>query len=194
MAITLKNPLIKDEVTILESAAETGGVYGLLEVKLHAGGGNALHYHTTFSEHFEVISGILSVQVKDQMHQLRPGEAFTVPPRIAHRFFNETSASVIFRCTIRPARNFEKALRIGYGLAADGKTTKKGLPKNFWHAILLFHFSETYLHGIPLWLQTSLIGLLVRVAKWIGADKAVMKYYSDEYLDRSVTHNRETVL
>ncbi len=174
--VVLKNPLIKDEVTILVSAEETKGEYGLLEVKVYPGGGNALHYHLNFSEHFEVLSGVLSVQAGKAIHRLQPGNSYTVEPRIAHRFFNEMPEPVIFMCTITPACDFEKAIRIGYGLANDGKVTKSGLPKNFWHTIILLDYSGTYLHGLPLWFQVVAVRCLVRFAKLFKADKAVMKY------------------
>lgn len=176
--VTLKSSLDKYEVTILESSADTDGAYSLLEVNLFAGGGNEMHYHTTFSEHFEVLSGVLSVQIGKKIHQLQPGERYTVAPHVHHRFFNEFEQSTVFRCTISPARDFEKVLKIGYGLANDGLVTKKGMPKNFWHAVILFQLAESYLCGLPHWFQVFVFGALAKVARWLKADRALMKYYA----------------
>jgi mannose-6-phosphate isomerase-like protein (cupin superfamily) len=165
------------DVKIIMSARQTIGCYSLLEVDLHSGGGNEMHYHTSFSESFEVISGTLSVQIGKEIKQLHPGDSCTVQPLTPHRFFNASASPTVFRCTIKPSRNFETAIRIGMGLEKDGLTNKKGIPKNFWHAILLFDLSESYLCGPPRWLQTSVFGGLARVARWLGADKALMKYY-----------------
>jgi hypothetical protein len=46
----------------------------------------------------------------------------------------------------------EKAIRIAYGLAQDGKTTSKAVPKNIWQLALLFELGESYLVGMPLFL------------------------------------------
>lgn len=176
--VTLRSPLEKYEVTILESSADTEGAYSLLEVNLFTGGGNEMHYHTTFSEHFEVLSGVLSVQIGKKILQLQPGDCYTVTPHVHHRFFNESGSSAIFRCTISPARDFEKVLRIGYGLANDGLINKKGMPKNFWHAMILFNLAESYLCGLPHAFQVSVFGALAKVARWLKADRALMKYYA----------------
>jgi len=173
---TLKSASANYEVTILKSADETAGRYSFLKVNLYAGAGNELHYHTTFSEHFEVVSGVLSVQVGKEIKYLYPGQSLTVGKRLAHRFFNETKEATVFHCTITPARNFEKALRIGYGLANDGLMNEKGIPKNFLHGVILFHLSESYLHGLPLWFQSFVFGGLTRVARWLKVDESLEKY------------------
>jgi mannose-6-phosphate isomerase-like protein (cupin superfamily) len=179
--ITLKSAADKYEVTIVKSAQDTNGEFSLLEVLLYPGGGNPLHIHTLFSERFEVVKGVLSIGLKNQTVQLHQGESKTVAPYTVHRFFNDGNAAVVFRATIFPARNFEKCLRIGYGLARDGKATKTGIPKNFWHAVLLFDLGDSYLHGLPLWFQRSVFGGLARIARWLKVDRAFDKYNSDEY-------------
>ncbi len=77
---------------------------------------------------------------------------------------------------LTPARNFEKALRIGYGLANDGLMNEKGIPKNFLHGVILFHLSESYLYGLPLWFQSFVFGGLTRVARWFKVDESLEKY------------------
>lgn len=173
---TLKSPSADYDVTILKSSEETGGRYSLLRVNLYAGAGNELHYHTTFTEHFEVVSGKLSVRVGTEVKHLHPGDTYTVGKMIPHRFYNETKDQAVFRCTITPARNFEKALRIGYGLANAGMMNKKGIPKKFLHGVVLFNLSESYLHGLPLRFQSIVFGSLARIARWLKVEKSLEKY------------------
>jgi mannose-6-phosphate isomerase-like protein (cupin superfamily) len=173
---TLKSPSADYDVTILKSSDETDGRYSFLKVNLYAGAGNELHYHTTFTEHFEVISGILSVQLGKEVKHLHPGQTFRVEKRLPHRFYNETKEPAVFHCTITPARNFEKALRIGYGLANAGLMNKKGIPKKFLHGVVLFHLSESYLHGLPLWFQSIVFGGLARIARWLRVEQSLEKY------------------
>ena len=45
---TVRNPVIGDEVTFVQTARETGGDHTLARVVLKPGGGNPLHYHLTY--------------------------------------------------------------------------------------------------------------------------------------------------
>jgi mannose-6-phosphate isomerase-like protein (cupin superfamily) len=84
------NPVQQDGATFLETAAESGGVHSLLEIDVAPGGGNELHRHLTYAEHFEVVSGRLTLQVGDATLLLGPGEQATAPIASAHCFRNET--------------------------------------------------------------------------------------------------------
>ena len=131
VARTIYNPLQRDRVTFLKTAAETGGELMLVEVELAPGGGNALHYHTSFSERFTPIVGALGVQLGKEQRVLRPGESALVKQHEVHRFYNGSDQPIRFYVEIRPARaGFEQSLRIGYGLAADGQTNATGIPKD----------------------------------------------------------------
>ena len=175
---TIHNPLVKDIVTFLKTSDETNGQYTLAEVTLQPGGKVGMHYHTDYTEHFEVVSGKLGLTHEKSEFHLLPGEKYFIPKKAMHRFFNDTSEPVVFLCTVTPARGFEKVLRIAYGLAVDEKVNpKSGIPKNFWHTVLLFQIGETYLPGPPNWFQKGFADMLACVARWIKADKALLKYY-----------------
>lgn len=177
---TITHPLIGDTVTFLKTAAETNGDYILVEVVLLPGGGNDPHYHVDYTEHFEVLEGVLGIQYGKTDRYLNPGDAVTVPKKIVHRFFNRSEKlPVRFQVTIRPARYFEEMLRIAYGLAIDGKTNKKGLP-HIWHLAILFQKGESYLPGLPLRIQKSVFGILARIARMWGLHRELYKYYKSE--------------
>lgn len=178
LARTIKHPLIGDVVTFVETAAETNGAYLLVEVELAPAGGNGLHYHTTFAEHFEAVKGILGVQLGKQELMLKPGETFSVAEHLHHRFFNpDPKNKILFKVKITPPRYFEQTLRIAYGLANDGKVNSKGIPKSIWHMAILFVKGETYLPGLPYAVQKGIFGTLARIAVWLGKDKELEKYY-----------------
>ncbi|ALI98698.1 cupin domain-containing protein [Rufibacter tibetensis] len=178
---TLTNPLIKDKVTFLKTAAETDGAYTLVEVELAPGGGNGLHYHVDYIEIFEVVEGTLGIQCgKEDLH-LQPGEVATAPAKTVHRFYNPSQQErVVFQTTIKPARHFEEMLRIAYGLANDGKTNQKGIPTSIWYLALLFEKGESYIPGIPLWLQRGIVKVLARIARYRGMDQHLHKYYLEQ--------------
>jgi hypothetical protein len=94
----------------------------------------------------------------------------------AHHFWNSSTEPVVFEVEIRPARNFEKAPRAQFGLVEDGKTNDKAIPKNILELALIYELSESYIVGIPLYLQKGIFGALARIARWRGYDPEFSKY------------------
>jgi mannose-6-phosphate isomerase-like protein (cupin superfamily) len=174
---TIENPQVGDRVTFLTTRSESGGAYEWVEVELIAGGGNNLHYHTAFVEEFESVDGELNIDCDGQIFVLKPGERAAAPIRSLHRFYNPGQTSIRFRVKIVPARYFEQTLRIAYGLACDGKTSTKGIPKNVLDLAVIFQLGETYLAGMPNWLQKGIFGFLYRIAKLAGTEKRLLETY-----------------
>jgi mannose-6-phosphate isomerase-like protein (cupin superfamily) len=136
------NPVIGDKVTLLKSAEETNGEVTLMEIVVNSGGGNFLHRHSDYAEKFEVLEGDLTVTLEGEQRILRPGDTVLVPANAAHCFNNFTNLPVKFRVQFNPAQpGFEKAIAIGYGLAADGLVDKKSIPRNIRHQAILFTMS-----------------------------------------------------
>jgi quercetin dioxygenase-like cupin family protein len=145
---TLENPLIGDKVTFIHTAAETGGRYTQVEVSLVAGGGNTHHYHTAFSETFEPLEGELTIGLGKTVQQFNPGDSVTAEPMESHFFANKTDQPIRFMVTLTPASaGFEEGLRIAYGLARDGETNKKGIPKKLSHLAILLVHTNTNIYG-----------------------------------------------
>ena len=107
---------------------------------------------------------------------LTEGESAFVPLNTAHRFCNSSTEPMVFEAEIRPARNFEKSLRARYGLVEDGKTTDKAVPKNILELALIYELSESYIVGMPLFLQKGIFGALAKIARWRGYDPEFSKY------------------
>ncbi len=142
------NPIQKDSVVFIKTAADTANEFTLVEVELADGGGVGLHYHKTYSEHFECLEGEVQVQLGKTMNTLSPGQSATALPRVNHLFRNRSGKPCRFRVEIRPAcRGFEESLQIGYGLAADGLCHPNGFPKDKLALAWLFSISESNLPG-----------------------------------------------
>ncbi len=171
------NPIQKDYVTFLKTADETNGECTLVEVELAAGGGVGLHYHKTYAEKFDCISGELKVQLGKVVHTLNSGATATAQANINHRFFNTSKDTCTFRVELRPAsKGFERSLQIGYGLARDGQTKKNGFPKDKLALAWLFDISESNLPG---WMSLF-EGILRRQSKKAiakGLDKELTEKY-----------------
>jgi len=91
MKRTIVNPIFKDTVTFVRTAAESNGQVSDLEVTLLPGGRNPLHYHMSYSETFTAIDGELGVglgRIKKRI--LEPGNSYTVEHNNLHYFFNPT--------------------------------------------------------------------------------------------------------
>jgi mannose-6-phosphate isomerase-like protein (cupin superfamily) len=171
------NPVQQDAATFLETSAETDGERTVIEVEVAPGGGNALHRHVSYAEHFEVVSGRLLVEVGEGARALGPGDEATVPVDTLHCFRNETDQPVTFRVTLTPGQTgFERALQIGYGLAADGRCNDKSVPRNPYHQALLKQWSDIRLPGLTGRLE-PLFSLLARRAKAKGVDRELVARY-----------------
>ena len=81
---------------------------------------------------------------------------------------------------IRPARKMERSLRVAHGLARDGKTNKKGVPTNPFELALHYELSESFIVGMPLFLQKGVFGALAKVARWRGYDPEFARYAMPE--------------
>ena len=175
---TVSNPVTGESVTFLRTADETDGEYVRVRCDVPAGvQGPPLHYHTAFTESFEVVEGTLYVCIgsKDPI-ALRPGQKAFAGLGVVHRFWNEGLEPCAFEAEIRPASNFEETIRAGFGLARDGRVNAKGVPKDPMELALIYELSQSYLPGMPLFLQRGLFGIVARIARWRGYDPEFSKY------------------
>jgi quercetin dioxygenase-like cupin family protein len=170
-------PVQKDAAIFLETTEETGGRRTLLEIELAPGGGNVPHRHLSYGERFVSLDGELTVRVDGLLHVLQPGDEATAEAGVLHCFANETDEPVRFQVAIAPGhRGFEQALQIGYGLAEDGLTNDKGIPKNLVHTAVLMEMGELRVDG-PMRALMPLLRLLARWGRRRGADAALVERY-----------------
>ena len=171
------NPVQRDYVTFLKTAAETNGEFTLVDVELSPKGGVGIHYHKTYSEKFDCLEGELKVQAGKIIHKLAPGQSVIAAPLVNHRFFNTSDKVCKFLVELRPASSgFEKSLQIGYGLARDGETNSKGFPNNRLALAWLFEISESNLPG---WMSIFefILRKQAKKAKATGLDKTLIDKY-----------------
>jgi hypothetical protein len=72
-----------------------------------------------------------------------------VQPLNLDGFFNPTDKEIKFKVEITPGHEgFENSLRILYGMAADGLTNKKSIPKSFKHIALIACISDMNAPGL----------------------------------------------
>ncbi|HJP62548.1 MAG TPA: cupin domain-containing protein [Mucilaginibacter sp.] len=102
----------------------------VIEFNIVPGEKTPWHYHTLFSESFEVLSGTLEVGLNGQVHQLKTGDQVTIQPNEKHYFHNIADADCLIKVTVGPGdKHFENALLISKGLAKDGLASAAGTSK-----------------------------------------------------------------
>jgi len=171
------NPIQKDSVVFLKTAAETNGAYTLVEVELADGGGVGLHYHKTYSEKFDCLEGEVQIGLGKQILTLQPGQTATAEPNVNHLFRNRSGKPCKFWVELHPASlGFERSLQIGYGLASDGLCDKKGFPKDKLALAWLFDISESNLPG---WMSIFefILRKQAKKARAKGIDKVLVEKY-----------------
>ncbi|MGC3943752.1 MAG: cupin domain-containing protein [Chryseolinea sp.] len=178
MRRTIVNPVIKDTVTFLNTARESAKKLTEIEITLLPNGGNTLHYHKTYSETFTAIDGELGVRIgKTERRILKPGESYTVKPMQVHAFFNPGKETIRFNVKIEPGHEgFENTLRILYGLAEDGLTNAKSIPKSLTHTAVVLEMSDMNAPGFLTFIAPVLKWLAGRAAAK-GVDKQLIARY-----------------
>ena len=158
---TLENPVTGERIRFLKTWKETGGEYVRVEVTVRPGGVvAAAHVHPYQDERFEVVSGRVTFQLDGQELVGRPGDVVLVAAGSAHKFWNAGDEDVRFVTEVRPALKFEQLIETMFSLAADGKTSRKGMPNPFRLAVIAKeHFDDVRLPFPPVFLQR--IGLAI---------------------------------
>jgi quercetin dioxygenase-like cupin family protein len=171
------NPIFKDTCTFLKTSAETQGQVSDMIVELGAQGRNPMHKHSKFAETFIVREGKLGLMHKGRKIILAAGENITIEKGEPHCFFNPTNGSVKFQVQFKPGHEgAENMLRILYGMAADGTTDKKGIPKSLRTIAVLGELGDTTLTGIYSFLNPFLKRLAAHARK-SGMEKSLINKY-----------------
>ena len=173
---TLTNPVTKERMTFLKTAAETNGEYVLIELSAAPGAVvAAAHVHPSQTETFEVLSGTLGAKLGRRQVEARAGDVVVIPPRTAHKWWNAGEDTLVFRAEVRPALQFERLIETMFGLAADGKTSTKGMPNPLRLAVIAnHHLDDVQLPVVPRWLQKAALSLGAPMGRIVG--------YTPEYV------------
>ncbi len=175
------NPHQRDAATFLETSAETGGERSVGELEIGPGGRVTPHSHLDYSEHFRVLAGRMTLELDGARRELGPGDEALVAPGRLHAWSNPTSERALARIELRPGQpGFELALRVAYGLAADGRVLADGMPRNVLHTALLLAWGKGRLPGTAYRLLEPLLALLTRLARVTGVERDLVARYAAE--------------
>jgi quercetin dioxygenase-like cupin family protein len=167
---SVENPATGETLVFHETASSTGGRYVRFETIARPDAFvAAAHVHPYQTERFDVIAGTLGLRVGRKKLELGPGEALDVEPGTAHKWWNAGADELRFLCEVSPALEFESLIETMYGLAADGKTNRKGMPNALRLAVIAnHHFDTVRLPVVPHALQKAALALGAPLGRLVG--------------------------
>jgi len=183
----LENPVTGEVLVFHETAAQTGGELVRVETIVEPDGFvAAAHVHPAQTERFDVLAGTLGLRVGRETLRAEAGHSVLVPPGTPHRFWNAGDEEARFMCEIRPALRFESLIETMFTLAAEGKTSRRGMPNPFRLAVIANeHFDTVRLPFPPARLQRAALAVGAPLGRALGYRSTVARTY-----DRGRPHER----
>ncbi len=174
----IRNPFTGQEIRFLQTAADTAGT--LLEMESTYTPGSVeppMHYHPVQTEHFEILTGEMSVKIHGATRVLKVGDTLEIPPNTPHAMWNHGTISATINWQARPALNMEEFFETLMGLAADGKTKPNGMPGLLQISMLMKRFSGVIRMIKPSFpVQRVVFGVLSPIARLLGHRSVYDKY------------------
>jgi len=179
------NPVAGERVVIRLGTQETGGERLVVDIYVRPGGAVAAeHIHPTLDETITVLKGRVGIVIGGERFIAKPGRKFHVPRGTAHDWWNAGDEEAHLMVEITPAARFEAMLRNLFGLAQDGKTDRKGVPRLLQLALMAREFEDVVqLVRPPRPVQKALFAVLAPVARLKGYRGSY-----PEYLARGPIH------
>jgi quercetin dioxygenase-like cupin family protein len=175
---TIHNPILKDTVTFVRTAAETAGAMTELEVVVMPGAVSPAHFHTTYDETITALEGRIHLLLAKSVEvELAPSDSYTIKAGQVHGLRNASLEVVRVRSQIVPgSEGFEDGLRILYGLASDGLYNDRKMPASIPAFSVCLAMSDRKLPG---WqsLLNPFIQLIAIVARSYGLEAQLRSRY-----------------
>ena len=167
----LENPRRRERVTVLASAADTGGRELILAVECEPTLERPpLHIHPRSEERFEVVAGTVSyVLGPGAAKRATAGDAVVIPAGSAHTWWNEGGETLKMRGTLAPAGRFDRFMETIYGLTRGGKVNAKGVPHLLQLAVVAHaHRDDWVPAALPAVVRAAVIPMLAAVGRLLG--------------------------
>jgi quercetin dioxygenase-like cupin family protein len=169
------NPATGEWITYTAIAGDSDGQLVRFNWRSAPGGVIPEHIHPRQEERFTIVAGEARFTLGGREHVARAGETVVIPAGVPHSVGNTGPAEIDGVVERRPALQAKEFHEAVAGLAADGKTTAAGAPKNplqlgatFWH-----FRHESRVTSTPIWVQNLILPPLWALAKVFG----VRPYY-----------------
>jgi quercetin dioxygenase-like cupin family protein len=134
------------------------------------GGAITEHVHPYQEERFSILAGEAHFTVGGERRVVGPGETIVVPAGVRHSESNPGSVEIEGVVELRPGLRSRQMHEAFGGLAAEGRTTARGAPKNpLQLGATLWHFRrENRVTSPPVWVQNLILPPLAALARVFG--------------------------
>src|SRR5438876_1055880 len=120
-------------------------------------------------EPFGIVSGRAKIRVGRRLLRARAGESVVVPRRTVHRLWNDGVDELHVLVEFRPALRTEEGFEQLFGLARDGKLSRRGFPHPLQLAVMAKAFrNEGRFPFVPVIVQRALIAPFAVLGTWLG--------------------------
>ncbi len=166
----IENPVTGERLHFLATSSDTGGEKVVVEVTVRPDGFvAAAHVHPGQEERFEIREGRVGFRLGRKKIEARAGDVVVVQAGTPHKFWNGGETDARFVTEVRPALGFERLIETMYSLAADGKTSRKGMPNPLRLAVIAdAHFDDVRLPFPPAWMQKLGLALGAPLGRLVG--------------------------
>ena len=177
---SIHNPVTGERYVSVARSADTGGAYvegrGFLPVGARPPG---IHRHPHQDELVTVVTGRIRAQVGDEEREFGPGESAVLPRGVWHDFWviGEGPAEVVARAT--PALGIELLLATLAGLAAEGRTDRRGRPRPLQGAVIGQFYREVAQFKSP---PPAVQRVVLPVLAAVGRRRGLRPYYDRHFL------------
>jgi mannose-6-phosphate isomerase-like protein (cupin superfamily) len=134
------NPATGEWIEYITVAGDSDGALVRFNWRSMPGGVITEHVHPHQEERFIVLVGEARFTLDGQECMARAGEIMVVPAGVRHSEGNPGPGEIMAVVELRPAQRTKEFHEAVAGLVADGRTTRRGAPKNplqlgatFWH-------------------------------------------------------------
>jgi mannose-6-phosphate isomerase-like protein (cupin superfamily) len=147
------NPHTGERINLLAIAEETGGELTRMEIRVRPGPADWVgpdHFHPLQEERFEVVSGTPIFRIEGGERTAKPGEVITVPVGVTHIFRNGGAEELVMISEYRPGlKSVETFFATFFGLAADGKLSRRGRPRLLQSVLTLWEVRDYFIVTRP---------------------------------------------
>lgn len=176
----ISNPVSGERVEYRQTSSDTGG--DLLQwVHVLAPGRRVPvdHIHSTQEERFQVLQGVAMVRLGKETLSLGSGEELVIPAGTAHGLRNDGSEELLVLTELRPAMRTEHYFETVFGLARDGKVTKRGIPSLLRGSVIVRDLGEQGgVADVPIPLTNAITALAAPLGRLFGY-RAIYAEYTD---------------
>ena len=167
---TINNPVSGEQITFLQTAADTAGEKLEFELALSPDGHvPGAHVHPEQEERFHVLEGTMKFRMGLRRIVAEAGDTVVVPAGRVHRFANGGDTTARCRVEVVPALDMEQLLETTVELAMEGNVTRKGMPRPLHLALFVSRFRrEVRAPFPPAWMVRALMSPLAAIARWRG--------------------------